>query len=367
MEKVATDIIFTVTNDLSYDQRMMRICGTLADAGYQVELVGRTLKHSAPLDSKNYKQTRLNCKFTKGKLFYIEFNVRLFFYVLFSKAKVLSSVDLDTILPHTLVSKIRSKKLVFDAHEYFTEVPEVYNRKLTKAVWGMVGKICIPQVDVAYTVSQSLAEIFTGKYFKKFEIIRNVPQLAAVVIPHKEQPLPIIFYQGDVNEGRGLEQMIGAMPLLNAHLHIAGEGPMLNQLKQLVQSLNVTDKVKFLGYVKPEQLPALLAEATIGLNVLENRGLSYYYSLANKFFAYMHAGLPQVCAPFPEYKLINETHEVAVLTDCTTPALLDTINDLLQDRNRYSKLQRDCEAARQQYNWQSESQTLIRIYQHVLS
>lgn len=367
MEKIATDIIFTVTNDLSYDQRMMRICGTLADAGYGVELVGRKLKHSAPLDAKKYKQTRLTCWCTKGKLFYTEYNIRLFFFLLFSKAKVLSAVDLDTILPHTIVSKIRSKKLVFDAHEYFTEVPEVYNRKVTKAVWSALGNICIPHVDVAYTVSESLAGIFTGKYHKKFEVIRNVPLLTDT-IPHKgNAQQPIIFYQGDVNEGRGLEQMINAIPSLNATLHIAGDGPLLPELRVLVQTLNVSAKVKFLGYVKPELLPALLSEATLGLNMLENRGLSYYYSLANKFFAYMHAGLPQVCAPFPEYSLINASFEVAALSECTSAALADTINDLLQDRNRYSKLQQHCSAAKEHYNWQSESKTLIRLYQHVLA
>lgn len=367
MEKIATDIIFTVTNDLSYDQRMMRICSTLADAGYGVELVGRRLKHSAPLDLKEYKQTRLNCWCTKGKLFYIEYNIRLFFYLLLSKAKVLSAVDLDTILPNTIVSKIRSKKLVFDAHEYFTEVPEVYNRRATRAVWNVVGNVCIPHVDLAYTVSESLANIFTGKHHKKFEVVRNVPVLADA-IPHtgNQQP-PVIFYQGDVNEGRGLAQMIKAMPALNAQLRIAGEGPLLAELKILVQSLNLSAKVEFLGYVKPDLLPALLAEATIGLNILENRGLSYYYSLANKFFAYMHAGLPQICAPFPEYTLINSTYEVAVLTECTTSALIDTINDLLQDRNRYSKLQQHCGSAKEHYNWQSESRNLIRLYQHVLA
>ncbi|MES2780730.1 MAG: glycosyltransferase [Bacteroidota bacterium] len=367
MEKVTTDIIFTVTNDLSYDQRMMRICSTLADAGYEVELVGRKLEHSVPLTMQSYKQSRLDCWFSKGKLFYLEYNIRLFFYLLFCNARMLSAVDLDTLLPHTIVSKIRSKKLVFDAHEYFTEVPEVYSRKLTKAIWGTVGRICIPHVDVAYTVGQSLADIFTSKHHKKFEVIRNVPLLTETLVSSRNQKSPIIFYQGDVNEGRGLEQMIRAISSIDAELHIAGDGPLLAELKQLVQSLNVSAKVIFLGYIKPEALPALLSEASIGLNILENNGLSYYYSLSNKFFAYIHAGLPQVCAPFPEYQFINGTHEVAMLCECSTEKLISTINELLQDTDRYNKLQRNCELAKQYYNWQSESKTLIRLYQHVLA
>ena len=60
-------IIFAVTNDISYDQRMARICGTLADAGYDVEIVGRKRKKSITLLTKNYKQTRLNCFFDKDE------------------------------------------------------------------------------------------------------------------------------------------------------------------------------------------------------------------------------------------------------------------------------------------------------------
>ncbi|HJS53916.1 MAG TPA: hypothetical protein VJ765_05210, partial [Chitinophagaceae bacterium] len=92
-------IIFTVTNELTYDQRMQRICSTLAGAGYDVLLVGRKLKTSPPLSNKHYGQRRLNCCFKKGKLFYTEFNIRLFFFLLFKKMDCICAIDLDTILP----------------------------------------------------------------------------------------------------------------------------------------------------------------------------------------------------------------------------------------------------------------------------
>jgi len=63
-------IIFTVTNDLTYDQRMERICSTMANAGYKVTLVGRTMPGSVALDKRSYGQVRLNCRYHKGKLFY---------------------------------------------------------------------------------------------------------------------------------------------------------------------------------------------------------------------------------------------------------------------------------------------------------
>jgi hypothetical protein len=82
-------LVFTVTNDLSYDQRMNRICTSLANAGYDVTLIGRKLADSINLDKKIFRQKRLTCIFNKGKAFYIEYNIRLFFYLLFIKSDLI--------------------------------------------------------------------------------------------------------------------------------------------------------------------------------------------------------------------------------------------------------------------------------------
>jgi len=121
-------IIFTVTNDLTYDQRMQRICGTLAANGFTVTLVGRNLPLSIPLESAVYEQKRLFCFFKKGFPFYAEYNLRLFVFLLFAQYDAVCSIDLDTISAGCFATLIRRKKRVFDAHEYFTEVPELVPR-----------------------------------------------------------------------------------------------------------------------------------------------------------------------------------------------------------------------------------------------
>ncbi len=366
MEKVKK-IIFTVTNDLSYDQRMARICGTLSTANYEVEIVGRKRKNSSLLKHKNYKQTRLNCIFQKGKLFYVEYSFRLFFYLLFHRVDIISSVDLDSLMACTFVAKIRSKKLVFDAHEYFTEVPEVTNRKFTKKIWQTVGKLCIPQTNIAYTVGESLAEIFTTKYHKVFEVIRNVPLINENYVNPQLSYYDnkTIIYQGDLNEGRGLEQTIEAMQYIDAELWIAGNGLLMDKLKELAQQFNVVNRVKFLGYIYPDELKKITQQATIGINLLENKGLSYYYSLANKFFDYLHAEIPQVCAPFPEYQKINNQYHIALLCECDVIQIKNTLNRLLTDEILYKKLQTECNKAKQIFNWQHEEQKLLSIYSNV--
>src|SRR5262245_43375091 len=106
-------IIFTVTNDCNYDQRMIRIAGSLASAGYEVVLVGANSGKSLPLVPREFKQKRLSLFFSKGKLFYFEYNLRLFLFLLFQQADLLCAIDLDTILPVYLVSVIKGTKRVY--------------------------------------------------------------------------------------------------------------------------------------------------------------------------------------------------------------------------------------------------------------
>ncbi|MCB0662870.1 MAG: glycosyltransferase, partial [Saprospiraceae bacterium] len=173
-------IICTVTNDLNYDQRMIRICSTLVQAGYKVTLIGRRRSDSRALKRQPFEQVRMNLFFKKGKLFYLEYNIRLFFYLLFHSFDLVNSVDLDSILPGLLAAKLKGKKVSYDAHEYFTEVPEVVERPLVQGIWKRVEAFAVPRIDFAYTVCQSIANEFSSKYNKAFEVVRNVPFKKAV-------------------------------------------------------------------------------------------------------------------------------------------------------------------------------------------
>ncbi len=354
-------IICTVTNDLTYDQRMIRICSSLAKAGYRVKLVGRKLKTSKPFQNQFFTHSRLFCFFIKGKLFYLEFNIRLFFYLLFLKYDIVCAIDLDTILPGLIISRLKSKKIVYDAHEYFTETPEVVRRPRIQKIWETLAAFAIPRVDAAYTVGAGLAEIFTKRYHKSFAVIRNVPLFYdKIATPTKN----IILYQGVLNEGRGLEQTILAMQYIeNAELWLAGEGDLSAVLRQQVVDLQLENKVKFLGYLLPEELRIVTLQAKIGLNLLENRGLSYYYSLANKTFDYIQAAVPSIQMNFPEYQKINQHVEVFLLiNDLNIHSIVTAIQTLLQEESLYYSFKQHCYLAKQIYIWENEEKVLVNFY-----
>ena len=353
-------VVFTVTNDLSFDQRMHRICTTLAKNNYDVLLVGRKRRTSIPLTPKKYKQKRIRCIFNKGALFYAEYNLRLFIYLMTIKTDAICAIDLDTILPVLFVSKARNKKRMYDAHELFCEMKEIIARPFIQSVWKMIEKYSVPQFPVGYTVGSSIADEFHKLYGVKYPVIRNMPVLQDFPIVQKERT---ILYQGAVNEGRALDQLSDALKLIDATLVVCGDGNYMRQFKKGIKSRNLENKVLLKGMLPPGELPIYAAKAMVGVNLVEAKGLNQYYSLANKFFDYIHAGLPQVCMNYPEYKRINDLYPVALLINDLKPeTIARAINNLLTNDVLYKQLQENCLKARAIFNWQQEEKKLLDIY-----
>lgn len=359
-------IYFTVTNDLTYDQRMHRICHSLATNGYKVTLVGRKQKTSLPLQAKRFEQKRLSCFFNKGFLFYLEYNIRLFFYLLGKRMDGICAIDLDTILPCLFVARLKSVKRIYDAHEYFTELKEVRTRPLIKWFWSKVESLAVPRFRHGYTVSEGLATEFEKKYGLHYSVIRNLPVLIPLTNAPKENKY--LFYGGAVNEARGFEVLIPAMKKIDCPLYIIGDGNFMDQLKALIDQHRVGDKVQLKGMQPPEVLRSYAEKATFGLALAEKEGVNQYLALPNKFLDYIHAALPQVTMNYPEYVRVNQYYKVAVLIDdLSVDAVAKAINDVLSNDELLEEMRKNCLIAREKLNWQSEEKALIKFYQSVFS
>lgn len=357
-------LLFTVTNELNYDQRMIRICTSLQNAGFDVLLVGRNGK--SPLQQKIFAQKRLFCFFKKGKLFYIEYNVRLFFFLLFARFDLVCAIDLDTILPCYLASVLKRKKRVYDAHELFTEMKEVVSRSGIYKLWKRVEKICVPRFAYGYTVNTYIRELLKRDYGVNYEVIRNIPFLEKH--ENNSEPGNFILYQGAVNHGRSFETLIPAFEWIDTPLYIYGDGNFMEEAKALIRKHKLQDKVFLKGMVEPSKLKEITSQALLGITIFENKGLSNYFSLANRFFDYMHACIPQLCVAYPAYSEINKEYKIAVLVnDLSASSLAESINAIIQDKALQTELRKNSCAARKVFNWQEEEKKLVLFYQKLFA
>ncbi|MEQ8625734.1 MAG: glycosyltransferase [Vicingaceae bacterium] len=359
-------IIVSVSSDLTTDQRVAKVCSSLHNANYEVMLLGRKLASSPPLSKRNYPCNRFDLWFNKGVLFYANLNIQLFFYLLFKKSDGLLANDLDTLPANYLVSKIKNIPLVYDSHEYFTEVPELQNRPFVKGVWERIEKAILPKLQFAITVSEKIAEIYFQKYGCEFKLVRNFPiyREHSDTIENKE----IILYQGALNAGRGLEELIESMQFIDtAELWLAGAGDLVDELKKLVAELNLESKVKLLGRLTPDELKRITQKAKIGVSLEKKLGLNYTYALPNKIFDYIHAGVPVLYSSLEEVVTTLRGYNVGEELKSHEPQkLAQQLNEMLNSPN-YAQWEINCNLAAKELNWQKEEPHLLAIFKAAFS
>ncbi|TAJ12712.1 glycosyltransferase [Marinilabiliaceae bacterium JC017] len=353
------------TSDFTTDYRIFKTGHSLNEAGFQISYVGRKRHDFHKNLPKPFPIHLLNTWKEKGPLFYVLFNLRLFLFLLYYPADIIFSVDSDTLPACLLAGKLRKRPVVFDSHEYFPEVPELHDRPFIKNIWKTLDRLFIKRIDAGITVCQSIARIYKEKYNIPFEVVRNLPlaNRSNQTAMRKNNKVFTLIYQGALNVGRGLEQSIRAMQLIdNAQLIIIGDGDITDQLKQLVIDLKLQEKVLFTGKLPFEQLPAYTQSADLGLSLLENRGLNYYYALPNRIFDFIQAGLPILAIDFPEISRVVKKYNVGNCISSMDPTEIATaVNAIRHNPEQLNLWQRNTRQAASQLTWENESRLLTTL------
>ena len=366
-------VVVSVINDLSSDQRVDRTCSTLHELGYDVLLVGRKMKKSVSLNPRVYKMTRMTLLFEKGALFYAEYNFRLFFFLLFKKVDVLHANDLDTLLANRIIQKLKGVKLVYDSHEYFTEVPELVEGSFSKRVWLKIERSIFPKLKHVFTVNKSIAEIYKNIYGIDLKVMRNLPISGKFTSKIKVKsrtdlglPLEkkIILLQGaGINVDRGAEEMVEAMNWIDAVFLIVGSGDVIGALKDKVRASKLQSKVIFTGRVPFEELIAYTKVADVGVTLDKDTNLNYRYSLPNKIFDYFQADLPVIASNLIEVRRIIDEYQAGIILSSHQPRkMAEEINDYLNNSERFNYTKQNVQKAKAELIWENEKVVLINCY-----
>ena len=372
MSHSANRVFVSVSNDLFSDMRVDKICNTLVSMGFEVTLVGRKLSDSLELSPRNYQTKRIKLIFKKGALFYAELNLRLFFYLLFKKQGVLLSNDLDTLLANYWVSKLRGSELVYDSHEYFTEVPELKEGSFSKNTWLKIERFIFPKLKSVYTVCDSIADTYKEKYGVDVKVVRNIPRRKEKVnyVSRAELGLPsdkhILLLQGaGINLDRGAEEMVEAMKYLpiNYLFVIVGGGDVFEKLKEIIATNQLESKVLIKGKIPYQELVQYTHAADLGLSLDKNTNLNYEYSLPNKLFDYIHHETPVLASNLTEIRKIIEEHEVGwILKNHNPETIANQIQEIFEDMSNFEKKKRNTSAAAEKLTWENEELVLKQIY-----
>jgi len=372
------NIIASVINDLSTDQRIHKTCMTLQEMGFKVLLIGRQQKQSQALAPRRYKTFRMPLLFEKGPLFYLFFQVRLFFQLLFRKVDVLVANDLDTLFPNYLVSKIKRIPLVYDTHELFCEVPELQQNPLKKKIWKGLERFLFPKMKYVFTVNDSIAKIYQEEYKIPVQVIRNMPRGKSSLAPatelsRAELGLPedkkIIILQGaGINMDRGAEEAVGAMRFIEgAMLLIIGSGDVIPSLKKMVSDQRLEGKVRFVDKIPFSLLGQYTRLADIGLTLDKDSNINYRYSLPNKLFDYIHAGIPVIGSDLVEVRRIIEQYKIgAVLTDNKLESLAEVLQKVLYDPEQMKIWKENTKLAARELCWEMEEGRIMDIFKEFL-
>jgi len=382
-----------VTNEVTFDSRVLREARTLSSLGFEVCILGMDRSgDSLPVEEvegfrifrcqewRLVRWLRTRRGMSSNLLRKGLTALRYFLFSLRARGDVIHAHDLDT-LPFGFLAARRCKaKLIYDSHEIYTEQwPSDRRSKSFSFVLRMMEhleSLLIRRADATLCVSPSIAAHLGARYrIPPPMVLRNCAE------PNVDRPRPfhlrdlvhiqardrIVVHTGSlVPFGRSLKELILAFRKLasNCHLVFLGEGSMKKELQELVREEGLEDRVHFLKPVPPQDLVGTIAEADLAAVIIRGGDCrSYLYSLPNKLFEAIAAGLPVVASGLPDIRDIVEAYEIGILCHPEDPQDIARAIEEALAPDRYPTLKANLERAQRELSWERESRKLSRLYQ----
>jgi glycosyltransferase involved in cell wall biosynthesis len=344
------------------------------------EMAGVVFKHvymPPPFASTRFEQHMLT---RVAKLF-----LRSMVQLLGERADIYHAHDISALPACYLASRLRRKPLVFDAHELpLSDKPisEMSNRRrwlhrLLSVFFVHMLHHCAGIITVSPPIAEKLRTLY---HVPEVTVVRNVPVYQSV--PRSQRlrehlglgpEVHIALYQGNVQPDRGLDRLIRASRFLDPNIVLVLMGkavePTLSQLEELIISEGVAERVRLLPAVPYSDLLYWTASADLGLTIFPpDYSLSIRYTLPNKLFEYLMAGLPVLSSQLDAVVEVLQAYEVGRVASSLDPQdLAAAINGMFADPIALEHMRRNAlQAAREEFHWEKEQQRLITLYRQIL-
>lgn len=280
------------------------------------------------------------------------------------------SNDLKTLPQGVICSKVlRKSRLIYDAHEVETSRAGGMSK-----IKYIIEKNLINYPDTMIMTTNTRAE-YTSKLYniETPAVVHNYPMHETLNNKEKfnlynllgiSKEEPILLYQGGLQVGRGLDNIIKATPYFNkGKVVFIGDGPLKKDLVQQVNEKQLQDKVFFVDKVPAAELLSYTQHAYLGFQVLENTCFNHYSALSNKVPEYIMAEVPMVCSDFPEMKRIVEAEQVGVCINSEDISeIIKAVNGLLENQTKYTNYKKNCKRIKDVYTWENEKRRFTELY-----
>lgn len=354
----------------NYDTRTYNLYKSLTEIGISVRMIGFEWK------DKNFATVKGKISIYKlnksySSLFYYLKFVSILKLLLFKeRADYYFAEDVQTLPFVTFFGKMKGGKVFYDSRELYGFIAGLRDKKLLQNIIRSIEKIFVKKVDYVITTGDMDTEFIKKTYnLKNVFTLRNLPLYKDGIKPvdlRKKFKFPdglkILVYQGVILHGRGLKIIFEALTKVKGYiLIILGDGEETEHYKKLSESMGIDKIVLFAGKYNQEELINMTAGADIGLAIIENISLSYYYALPNKLFEYIMAGKPVITSNFPQMKDVIEKHQVGVTIDPQNIAeLIHTLERFNSEPRLLESFQKNCKSASEILNWEKEFENLSR-------
>ncbi len=385
MNKRTKKVVLIVSNPFTNDSRVFKEARAVAANGFETIVYAINKNNNLPEEEnlRGFKIKRLQIdtydfRFKPHKL------VTQFIPALIplraEQADIYHANDLNTLLIAYLACFGRKSKLVYDSHEFWSDRSDalvdegILNRILHKFRL-LQEKVLIKKAGAVFTVSDSLSQALSRKYgINKPVVLKNCPYLAPIpkgdkFTELKSQNRKIVLYQGYIAKFRGLAELIKSVVWYESNIRLIflGDGPYKEGLIKLIKNLNISDRVFVYPSVPLLELSEYTASADLGVAAYLDLSLSQHYTLPNKFFEYMHAGLPVAASDLPEMRKIVLEERVGEVCDISDPKdIARVVNSILSNEKKLKQMKNNAIRTTKKYNWEIESKKLLGTYKRIL-
>ena len=359
--------------DLHFDYRIFREATSLRQAGHRISIVSSAFQtlplqgwedfevHLIPVDrSRSLRRS------------YPAFWRRAYQLLCALRPDIYHAHDLDVLWPASRAARHLDVPLVYDSHEFWTEQSSLVHRPAMRAFWAVLEKRLIRRVYRTITVSDSIARALQERYrLEGITVVRNLPLFRPPLESSRirnelglASERPIVLYQGGFLTDNGLvEQIEAAAGFGEAAFVLIGGGPCEAALRRQVREANLEGRVFFIPRVPFQELHSYTCSADLGLCLIKGTGQSFYYSMPNKLFEYMMAGLPVLASDFPEMRQVIANAGAGEVADPgEVGAIRRGVCRILEDEVRYRAYRQAALEAAHRFNWEREAHQLTQLY-----